>query len=112
MTFWRWLTTPDPSPGLNAAKLGKLLLKAFLFALVIVVIQALLRALGLKFVDTWWGSALLVIALYLPFARYLAVDMMPPARSTGAGAAGARKGGRVDARKFAGVKKGPPRQRR
>ena len=110
MNIWRWLTEPDPTPGLSVKKVSRLLIKSVLFALVAVAVQVALRAAGLKFIDTWWGTAVIVVLLYIPFARFLAVDMaQPPARTR----AGAKKGGgryqKVDRRRYAGVKKGGPR---
>lgn len=123
--FWRWLTTPDPSPGLSAGKIGKLLFKSFLFALVAVTLQGVLRALGVPFVGTTWGSLLVVLIVYIPFARLLSVDFMPPPRTSGrsggnvdgrgaSSAKGRAKSGdklrlKRDKRKFAGVKKSGPR---
>lgn len=108
--FWRWLTTPDPTPGFNARKIGKLLAKSLLFALVAVLVQVLLRALGLRFVDTTWGTLLVVLLVYIPFARILSVDFAPPPRSAPKGGkAGSSRATRAKKRKFAGVKKGGPR---
>lgn len=104
---WQWLTLPDPSPGLSPKKVARLLIKSLIFAFVAVSVQVLLRALGLTFVDTWWGTALIVVALYIPFARFLAVDMAPPPRRTVKGQKG--KYQKTDRRKYAGVKKGGPR---
>ena len=109
--FWRWLTAPDPRPGLHPGKLGKLLFKSLLFALVAVTLQLILRAAGLKFVDTIWGTFLIVVLVYIPFARILSVDFAPPRRASG----GPNKGGpskkvtRAKKRKYAGVKKSGPR---
>ncbi len=104
-TFWRWLTAPDPRPGLNPGKLGKLLLKSLLFALVAVTLQLVLRAAGLRFVDTIWGTFLIVLLVYIPFARVLSADFAPPPRPPANG----KKMARVKKRKYAGVRKGGPR---
>lgn len=107
--FWRWLTVPDATPGFTLAKVGKLALKAFLFATVLSLLQVLLLSLGLTFVGTWWGTLLLFLLLYIPFARYFVSDFGPPVR------AAAGKGGKATVRKvqkrkkYAGIKKGGPR---
>ncbi|PYE48680.1 hypothetical protein [Deinococcus yavapaiensis] len=109
-SFWRWLTEPDPTPGFNLGKIGKLALKAFLFATALSLLQVLLLSLGLRFVGTWWGTLLLFLLLYIPFARYFVNDFTPPVRAVTTG-----KGGKSSVRKaqkrkkYAGVKKGGPR---
>lgn len=113
--FWRWLSTPDPAPGFTAGKIGKLFLKAFLFGLVTVLLQLLLLLIPVpavqSFVQSTWGMILLVILVYLPFARVLSADFAPPpprartgsGRGTGSGRANRKR------KKYAGVKKSGPR---
>lgn len=113
--LWRWLTTPDPTPGFTVRKIGRLFAKSLLFALVAVTLQLLLRALGLTFVDTTWGTLLVVMLVYIPFARILSVDFAPPPRSrlggktAGKGPGGKAGASRIKKRKYAGVKKSGPR---
>ncbi len=110
MNIWRWLTEPDSTPGLSTKKVTRLLIKSVLFAFVAVTAQVLLRMAGLKIVDTWWGTAIIVLLLYIPFARFLAVDMaQPPSRARPGGKKDAGRYQKVDRRRYAGVKKGGPR---
>lgn len=110
VAWWRWLFTPDRSPGLSAPKIAKLMLRAFLFALVAVLLQTALVALRVPYMNTIWGQLAIVILLYIPFARYLAMDMVPPERGvrgrTGRNGKPIRK---LAKRKYAGVKKSGPR---
>ena len=116
MNPWRWLTTPDPRPGLHAGKIARIALRFFLFLLLVTLVQTLLAATPLRpYLMTWWGSALTVLLLYIPFFRFLTLDM--PQRSVGGRAGpGSRPGApsatakrRAERNKYAGVKKGPPR---
>lgn len=108
--FWRWLTVPDPAPGFTLGKVGKLALKAFLFATVLTLLQTLLISLGLRFVATWWGTLILFLLLYIPVARFLTVDFAPPARSGPSGRSSGKNVKKAAKRKkYAGVKKGGPR---
>ncbi|AFZ66667.1 hypothetical protein [Deinococcus peraridilitoris] len=110
--LWRWLTTPDPAPGFTLKKVGRLFAKSLLFALIAVSLQLLLRALGLEFVDTTWGTLLVVLLVYIPFARILSVDFAPPpprARPGGKSLGSKAGTSRVKKRKYAGVKKSGPR---
>ena len=107
--FWRWLTTPDPTPGFTMAKIGKLLLKSLLFAFVAVTIQSLLVTLGLSFFKSTWGTLVIVLLVYIPFARILSVDFAPPPRAVRGGPVGRGQKARVKKRKYAGVKKGGPK---
>lgn len=120
MNLWRWLTTPDPEPGFTARKLLKLCVRVVIFALLATLLSAALRAAGLgRYLDTWWGTLLFVLVLYVPLARFLLVDTFVPGRG-GAGRAGARRTGqgsrtststerRKERHRYAGVRKGPPR---
>ncbi|MEF2279969.1 hypothetical protein V3W47_16875 [Deinococcus sp. YIM 134068] len=117
MNFWRWLTTPDPEPGFTRRKLGRLFLRVLLFTVLATVLSALLRAVGLgPYLDTWWGTLIFVLALYIPLARFLNVDTFVPRRVAATGPR-TGKGGKVAAtsaqrrkerNRFAGVRKGPP----
>ncbi|BDP40102.1 hypothetical protein DAETH_00710 [Deinococcus aetherius] len=114
MNFWRWLTTPDPEPGFTRRKLGRLLLRVLLFTVLATVLSALLRLAGLgPYLDTWWGTLLFVLALYLPLARFLNVDTFAPRRAAGTGTRAGAKGmtsaeRRKERNRYAGVRKGPP----
>lgn len=121
LRLWQWLTRPDPTPGFTARKIGKLFLKSTLFALVAVTLQTLLllaenAVFGTRFFGSTWGTLLIVVLVYIPFARVLSVDFMVPPRTVGRGAAkgpalskGGRPVKRVTRKKYAGVKKGGPR---
>ncbi|CAM4403268.1 hypothetical protein [Deinococcus marmoris] len=118
MNFWRWLITPDPDPGFNRTKLLKLVIRVVLFATVATLISSLLALTPLRpYLDTWWGSLIFILILYVPMARFLLVDSFVPRRGAGAGAT-AGKGGkstlssaqkRKERNRYAGVKKGPPK---
>ncbi|MEW6420791.1 MAG: hypothetical protein AB1511_03545 [Deinococcota bacterium] len=120
MNPWRWLTTPDPEPGFTARKLLKLSVRVVIFALLATLLSAVLRAAGLgRYLDTWWGTLLFVLVLYVPLARFLLVDTFVPGRA-GTGRPGARSAGqgnrtsaerRKERNRYAGVRKGPPRGR-
>lgn len=106
--FWTWFTTPDPTPGFTVAKIVRLFLKSTIFAFVAVTLQLILVSLGLSFFATTWGALLIVVLVYIPFARILSADFAPPPRPVGRAVAGKGKV-RKDRRKFAGVKKSGPR---
>ncbi|WP_293911283.1 hypothetical protein [Deinococcus sp.] len=117
---WTWLTTPDPSAGLSRGKLLKILARTLLFVVVVTALQALLYAVGLgAYLKTWWGTLVLITAVYIPFFRLMTLDTMvrPPAarplkpgeRPTAAQASQARIAKRAAKNRFAGVKKGPPK---
>ena len=117
MNLWRWLTTPDPDPGFTRRKLGRLFLRVLLFTVLATVLSALLRAVGLgPYLDTWWGTLIFVLALYIPLARFLNVDTFVPRRGATrtAGKAGTGQVGKTSAERrkernrYAGVRKGPP----
>lgn len=120
MNPWRWLTTPDPDPGYTSAKLLKLFIRVAIFAVLATLVSALLMPTPLgPYLRTWWGSMLLVLALYLPLMRFMAVDTFTP-RSLQKPAPGGKtgKGGkptlssaerRKERNRFAGVKKSPPK---
>lgn len=104
--FWTWFSTPDPTPGFSAAKIGKLFFKSALFAIVAVLIQSLLVTAGLPFFGTTWGALVVVLVVYIPFARVLSADFAPPPRAVRGGKPGSGKVTRAKKKKFAGVKKG------
>ncbi|CAM3315716.1 hypothetical protein DESA109040_07795 [Deinococcus saxicola] len=118
MNFWRWLITPDPDPGFTRTKLLKLVIRVVLFATVATLISSLLALTPLRpYLNTWWGSLVFILILYVPMARFLLVDSFVPRRGAGA-AATSGKGGkstlssaqkRKDRNRYAGVKKGPPK---
>lgn len=118
MNLWRWLTTPDPHPGFTTGKLLKLALRVFIFALLATVVSSVLQLTPLRpYLQTGWGSMLLVLALYLPLMRFMAVDTFVPRQRP---AANAQRVGdlrvrptaaqrRKEKNRFAGVKKAPPK---
>ncbi|GGR21748.1 hypothetical protein [Deinococcus ruber] len=113
MNIWRWLTTPDPSPTYTASKIGRIAARFVLFLLAVTLINTLLSLTPLRpYVATWWGSAIVVFALYIPFARILILDTPGAMRQQGLrgpavkpSAAAVR---RKERNRYAGVKKGPP----
>ena len=124
MKFWTWLTTPDPDPGFNTRKLGKLALRLFLFVLVATLLSSLLSLTPLRpYLNTWWGSLLFVLALYIPASRFLNVDTFVPRRMVGpagrpVGRAAAQTAARESAERmqrrkekarYAGVRKSSPK---
>ncbi|WP_346732445.1 hypothetical protein [Deinococcus radiodurans] len=81
MNFWRWLTTPDPHPGFTRPKLLKLAVRLFLFVLLATVLSSLLNLTPLRpYLNTFWGSLLFVLLLYIPAARFLNIDTFMPRR--------------------------------
>ena len=117
MNLWRWLTTPDPHPGFTRAKLLRLALRLFLFVLVATLLSSLLSLTPLRpYLNTWWGSLLFVLLLYIPAARFLNVDTFVPGRfqrpAPGGRAAPASTNAldkRREKNRYAGVRKPPPR---
>ncbi|UBV42247.1 hypothetical protein LAJ19_11525 [Deinococcus taeanensis] len=116
MKLWRWLTTPDPEPGFTTAKLVKLTVRVMLFALVATLISGLLQLTPLREpLNTWWGSLLFVLLLYIPAARFLTVDTFVPRQLQGRVAArtGSRTASstqrRKDRNRYAGVRKSAPK---
>ncbi|SEJ90550.1 hypothetical protein SAMN04488058_1334 [Deinococcus reticulitermitis] len=128
MKFWTWLTTPDPDPGFSTRKLGKLALRLFLFVLVATLLSSLLSLTPLgPYLNTWWGSLIFVLALYIPASRFLNVDTFLPRRMVEAASRpGSRPVGRAAAQvaaresaermqrrkekaRYAGVRKGGPK---
>lgn len=112
MSWWRWLTTPDPNPGFTTTKLLKLLVRVMLFAIVATLLSALLALTPLKpYLNTWWGSMLFILLLYIPAARYLMLDTLTPSRAGPQGnkAASSSAQRRKEKNRFAGVKKSPPK---
>lgn len=120
MRFWRWLVTPDPAPGFTRPKLLRLLVRVLLFTVVATLLSALLRALGLgTYLDTWWGTLIFVLVLYIPLFRFLSVDTFVPARMAARTSAArpdqkGQKGmtsaeRRRERNRYAGIRKGPPR---
>ena len=113
---WVWLTTPDPAPGFTTNKLLKLAVRVLLFAVVATLISGVLGLTLLRpYLNTWWGSMLLVFALYIPFARFMTIDTFAPRREPvrPAGAAGTRTASSAQRRKernrYAGVRKSGPK---
>jgi len=121
LKLWRWLMTPDPQPGFTRRKLGRLLVRVLLFTLLATLLSAGLRALGLgPYLDTWWGTLIFVLLLYIPLFRFLTVDTFVPRRLAGRMQAGKGQGRgqlkasssaerRKERHRYAGVRKGPPR---
>jgi hypothetical protein len=118
VNLWRWLTTPDPAPGFTAGKMLKLTVRVMLFALVATLLSGLLQLTPLKdTLNTWWGSLLFVLLLYIPAARFLTMDTFAPRRpvaTPGTGAKGAAAKGssaqrRKERNRYAGVRKGAPK---
>lgn len=121
MNLWRWLMTPDPQPGFTGRKLGRLLIRVLLFTLLATVLSAGLRALGLgPYLDTWWGTLIFVLLLYIPLFRFLTVDTFVPRRLAGRVQASGKAQissktqtsssaeRRRERNRYAGVRKGPP----
>jgi len=120
MNPWTWLTTPDPDPGFTRTKLFKILARTLLFVAVVTILQALLYAVGLgAYLRTWWGTLLLITVVYIPFFKLMTLDTLvgpPPPRTlkpgqkpTAAQASQVRIAKRAEKNRFAGVKKGPPK---
>ncbi|MFC6666203.1 hypothetical protein ACFP9V_13190 [Deinococcus radiopugnans] len=81
MNLWRWLVTPDPDPGFNWTKMLKLAIRVVLFATVATLISSLLALTPLRpYLNTWWGSLIFILILYVPMARFLLVDSFVPRR--------------------------------
>lgn len=116
MNLWRWLTTPDPNPGLTGPKLVKLLIRVLLFAVVASLLSALLSLTPLKpYLNTWWGSLLFILLLYIPAARFMMMDTITPRTRPGPAGSGQASATstaaqrRKEKNRFAGVRKGPPK---
>jgi len=114
VNVWRWLTTPDPTPGYPPRKIARIAARFLLFLLVVTLVQTLLGATPLRpFVASFWGSAVVVFLLYIPFARILILDT-PGASRQGQGLLGGQQKPsasavrRKERNRYAGVKKGPP----
>ncbi len=112
MNLWRYLTTPDPSPRYTPAKIGRIAARFLLFLLVVTLINTLLSFTPLRpYLATWWGSAVVVFLLYIPFARILILDTPGAIRQGLRGPApqpSAAAVRRKERNRYAGVKKGPP----
>lgn len=117
--FWHWLTTPDPTPGLTRNKLLKLATRLFIFVFIVTVLSTLLGLTPLgPYINTFWGSLIFVLVLYIPFAKFLNLDSfvnrpaprVPPAQTgrVQQAAPGALERKRQKAR-YAGVSKAPPK---
>jgi len=111
---WRWLTTPDPAPGFTAGKMLKLTVRVMLFALVATLLSGLLQLTPLKgTLNTWWGSLLFVLLLYIPAARFLTLDTFAPRRAPattpGRAAQGSSAQRRKERHRYAGVRKSGPK---
>ena len=106
MNVWKWLTTADPSPKYTPGKIGRIVTRFLLFLILVTLVQSLLGA-------TPW-RALVVFALYIPFARILILDTPGSTRQAqgfGRGAAAKPSAAairRKERNRFAGVRKGPP----
>jgi len=112
---------PDPDPGFTVSKLLKLMVRVMLFALVATLLSTLLQLTPLgPYLNTWWGSLLFVLALYIPLARFMSVDTFVPRRlqaradaARGRSATGQRSASSAQRRKernrYAGVRKGAPK---
>ncbi|MBB6018150.1 hypothetical protein HLB42_03795 [Deinococcus sp. D7000] len=117
MNLWRWLVTPDPDPGFNWTKMLKLAIRVVLFATVATLISSLLALTPLRpYLNTWWGSLIFILILYVPMARFLLVDSFVPRRGASAATPGSKGGSglssaqrRKERNRYAGVKKGPPK---
>ncbi len=115
MNVWRWLTTPDPQPGFTRGKLLKLAVRVVLFATFATLVSSVLSLTPLRpYLNTWWGSLLFILVLYVPLARFLMVDSFVPGRAAGRGAdpraaASSSAQRRKERNRYAGVKKGPPK---
>ncbi|GAA0513331.1 hypothetical protein [Deinococcus depolymerans] len=114
MNPWQWLTRPDPSPGFTVPKLLKLLARVMLFALVATLLSSLLQLTPLRpYLNTWWGSLLFVLLLYIPVARFLSADAFVPRRVAGPATTGKTAVSSAQRRKernrYAGVRKGAPK---
>ncbi|GHF51887.1 hypothetical protein HNQ07_003085 [Deinococcus metalli] len=115
MNLWRWLITPDPAPGLTRTKLLKLVARVVLFAVVATLLSSLLSLTPLRpYLNTWWGSLIFILILYVPLARYMTLDTIPRTRGAApAGkttpAAGTSAQRRRERNRYAGVRKGPPK---
>lgn len=120
MNIWRWLTTPDPNPGYTTPKLLKLFIRVMIFAILATLVSALLMPTPIgPYLKTWWGSMLLVLVLYVPLMKFMAVDTFAPGSRPAAGgtpAKGTKAGStmtaaerRKEKNRFAGVKKSPPK---
>ena len=118
MNVWRWLTTPDPDPGFTWIKMLKLFARVILFATVATLISSLLSLTPLgPYLNTWWGSLIFILILYVPMARFLLVDSFAPRRGASAATPGGKGGKstlssaqkRKERNRYAGVKKGPPK---
>ncbi|AZI41898.1 hypothetical protein EHF33_03310 [Deinococcus psychrotolerans] len=120
MNPWTWLTTADPAPGFNRTKLLKILARTLLFVLVVTLLQALVYAVGLgAYLKTWWGTLLLITVVYIPFFKLMTLDTLvgqpaprpvkPGQKPTAAQASQVRIAKRAEKNRFAGVKKGPPK---
>lgn len=116
MNIWRWLTTPDPNPGYTTTKLLKLAIRVMIFAILATLVSSLLMPTPVgPYLRTWWGSMLLVLVLYLPLMKFMAVDTFVPGAKSAApstqksGSTKTAAERRKEKNRFAGVKKSPPK---
>lgn len=122
MNLWRWLVTPDPTPGFTRSKLVRLGLRVLLFALAATLLSGLLGLTPLKpYLNTGWGTFLFILVLYVPASKFLNVDTFVVPRAPGASplarranqeaarASAERQQRRKEKARYAGVKKGPPK---
>jgi hypothetical protein len=113
---WHWLTRPDPTPGFTTGKLLKLLARILIFAVIATVLSSLLQMTPLKpYLETWWGSLIFVLILYIPAAKLLSMNDMfirPAPRGAAPGKAQTLSSAarRKERHRYAGVKKSAPRQ--
>lgn len=123
MNLWSWLSTNDPQPGFTREKLVKLLVRLLLFAVVATLISTLLQLTPLRpYLNTWWGSLIFILLLYVPVARYLSLETLiaRPGRMAAPGRRVTASGRQVQSsaqrrkekHRYAGVKKSGPGGRR
>lgn len=111
--------TPDPEPGFSRRKLTRMLVRLLAFMVVAMLASGLLHLLGLgPYLNTWWGTMLFVLALYVPLFRFMTVDTFTPSRMGSPVARGqqtqsqqaqsqARAERRRERNRYAGVRKSP-----
>lgn len=116
MKAWQWLTMSDPTPGLTRTKMIRLAVRVLLFSLAATLISSLLQLTPVgPYLNTWWGSLLFILALYIPVARYMMLDFgaRRPAGGRGVQNSTRTTASRTERRKernrYAGVKKSAPK---
>lgn len=72
--WWNWLAKPHPAAP-TQEKIVKLVVRVLLFVLLATLVSAALHPTPLgPYLQTWWGSMLLVLALYIPLGRFMSLD--------------------------------------